>query len=101
MKQLIEAIESAYCWEGGARAKITSQSPTNIEFDVRGSSTVEHSGDVDGICDQVRGLRNQSFVEGEQTFTITSATIKTKSGERVEDEDYSVSVDGKVSVKIG
>jgi len=100
MKKLIEEIENAYCWEGGANVKVASQLPTQIEFDVRGSSTVEHSGDVEGICSQVHDLRGKSFVEDGKTYTIQFANIKTREGERHEDSDYEVSVTGKVLVKI-
>jgi len=99
MEKLIELIENAYCWEGGARAKrLPSDNPFILNFSVSGSSTVEHSGDTDGICSQVRDLRGKTIIDNGVIYTIQSATITTKNGERNEDSDYEVYVTGKVSV---
>jgi len=100
MKELIELIESAYCWEGGANAKLVSNEPKSaiMVFDVHGVSTVEHTGDVNGIYGQVSELRGKSVEHGGFKYTITSATCDHYDREQIGDGDYEVVVSGKVTV---
>lgn len=110
MNKIIEAIENAYCWEGGASATHLpkASSPNFLVFSVCGSSTCEHGGDVDNIYGQVRDLRGQSFTEGNTTYIIESASCEIGSREYERDEDtgeidysgdFSVSVKGRVTVR--
>jgi hypothetical protein len=110
MNKLIDAIESAYCWEGGASAthQPKASSPNFLVFSVCGSSTCENGGDVDSIRSMVRDLRGQSFTEDNVTYTIESASCEIGSREYERDEDtgeieydgdFSVSVSGRVTVR--
>ena len=90
----IKPIEDAYCWEGGATARVDKAEGDTIELVVSGSSTVEHNGDVDGIRCNVRDLRGQNL----DGFVVKSATIETQS-DRHGDEDFTVNVKGRVILK--
>ncbi len=99
-------IDSAYSWEGGAglRFKALSDSKKKITFSVSGSSMCEHSGDEDGIRDQVWDLRGEekTFKVGEKEYKarITEATVDITAEEKREDSDYEVDVKGEVTVEI-
>jgi hypothetical protein len=98
MKNILNQIRDAYCWEGGSKVIEIHRENDLITLAVEGSSTVEHSGDVDGMCSQVYDLHGVSVTEDGVTYTVKSATIKTQNGNRSEDSDYEVYVNGTVIV---
>lgn len=99
MKAIIEQIEMAYCWEGGARAKVLpSNNPLVVELSILGSSTVEHGGDVDGIRSQVHDLYGVTTTEDGFIYTVKSARCNLTEDERHDDSDYTVHVSGNVTL---
>jgi hypothetical protein len=95
-KKFFSEIESAFCWEGSARAKIETETDTELILKIQGSSLVEHSGDVDGIKSQVDDLKYQAFTEDNIIYTVLQATISIESEQRYSDDDYTVYVSGTV-----
>ena len=99
-KNLFQEIEDAYSWEGGARITVKDDPKTNtLELSVSGSSTVEHDGDVDGICQQVGELRGKTAEDEDFKYTVKSTRINTRDGDRDGDADYTVYVTGTVTIE--
>ena len=98
--KFIKELEEAYVWEGSASSKITLHTETNMKVFITGHSICEHSGDEDGIENNVNDLVGKSFEEDGKTYLVTNATCKIESGERNYDEDYQVTSTGEVSLLI-
>jgi len=104
-------LEDTFCWEGSARLTIqSSETPLNhdaateVLLTVAGTSTVEHEGDVDGIETQVHDLKNNEAVIdyffSKYHVRVFNTECKITCDKRAGDEDYEVSIRGKIFLKI-
>lgn len=98
IKQFFSDIESAYCWEGYATVSTVSETDNELVLSVRGSSTVEHSGDEDGIKTQVKDLVGETFSEDNFIYKIVNSNVKIEHNERFRDGDYEIYVTGTVKI---
>ena len=104
--KLVEEFEltDAFCWEGHAGAAVDEVQRDLFIIRVRGSSTVEHEGDEDGIRSQVKDLIGMKagfdFDGNKYSAKITDAFCSITSIDRIDDGDYTVYVDGKVKILI-
>ena len=97
-------ITGAYIWEGThAQHRLIKMEDNSNTYELAGCSEVEHSGDEEGICDQVRDLKNkpsQVIVEGKTyDVCIHEATCSISRGDRNGDCDYEVVARGIVTIK--
>ena len=98
-KELIEEAVSAYIWEGMATKKIVENNE-EINISVVGFSTVEHSGDEDGIMSQVSDLVGLKANEDKTEYIIKSSSCEISKEERISSDEYRVKAEGLVTIKI-
>jgi len=100
-------IGDSYSWEGSANVFfngiLIGDNQVSLNLNVSGNSLIEHDGDKRGIVDQVWDLRDSiSRIEwngSEYTVKIVNTSCKI-TGEPHGDDDYSVQVNGIVTLKI-
>jgi hypothetical protein len=99
-------ITCAYIWEGSpARHRINKIEEGKIIYDIAGSSSVEHSGDEDGIESQVHDLKKQQaeIIIDDKNYSVScteaSCSISRSNDGDDGDGDYSVVARGTVTLK--
>ena len=99
-----DSISMAATWEGGGEATVRSAKAGIITVAVNVISTVEHSGDVQGIEDQLHRLRTQSWVvkrnRSRYLVEVTAVNIGLREGHQEEDCDYEVHATGTVTLRV-
>lgn len=104
-----ESLMSAWAWEGGAdhnpvEIDNKDDGSTVAQIKVSGSSMVEHSGDVEGIHNNVRSLKYATgyfdYQGGRYQYTIWGPKVETETGEITEDSDYTVYVTGEYELQV-
>jgi hypothetical protein len=100
IKETLELIQNAFCWEGYARAEVLPTSTeTQIHLTVTGVSSVEHSGDESGIRDQVSDLRGEVITEDGFEYIVMSSSCRVVRTAFSDGEgDYEVMVTGAVTL---
>lgn len=95
-------ITNAFIWEGSARCYLNKDSTDALlKLDIHGTSEIEHSGDIQGIHNQVADLENQSIVLDNIKYTISRADIlDINSMDSNNDGDQTIQIKGQVLIKI-
>ena len=75
MKQVIEEIKEAYCWQGySAVEQVPSNERNVLEFSVAGQSSIESPGDVSDIHESVADLTKTSIEVDGFKYTFEKVT---------------------------
>lgn len=90
-------ITNAFIWEGSGNLYSTSHP---LEFEVHARSHCEHSGDFDGICNQVEDLRKETRVINNVTYAIQSLALKEIERENLPDGEFNTYIKGNIKFKI-
>lgn len=99
--KFLNQIRNAFVWEGMANHSIEYITDTHLVVSVTGWSTCEHSGDEDGIRDQVNDLIKEEYEEDGKVYTVMAASVDIRTEDRPgEDCDYSVTAKGKVTLYV-
>ena len=92
---------NAFTWEGTARYYLDHHDEKQITLNIEGNSTIEHSGDKQGIYSNVNDLVGTSTVIDNKTYTIIEAIVdKITTNDHLGDGEENIHVSGLVSIKI-